>query len=201
MPSSYYFALARNLRTALAAVLLAAVLLVRFTALAAAVSAPARADASVSAVDGKPWLSENCISYKEFKTMQGGTMRQIETTVDATGTVVHTQYNGRVLIVQYKWCDHSIHDGFFQIGYYGPSGHRVGQTISMFDFTEKPGPLEHQPAGRALNPASQGTGPAMADTRHGGMPDSWGVTTPGQHVPHQPHHHGPRHYGLGNASH
>ena len=43
--------------------------------------------------------------------------------------------------------------------------------------------------------------PSPLYTRHGGVPDSWGVTTPGQHVSHQPHHHGPRHDGWGNASH
>jgi hypothetical protein len=110
------------------------------TTLAALIAAPLLALAPAAPVhadggDEAARLNKNCIDYREFKTMEGGTMRQIEAANDATGKVIHTQRHGRVLLKQYHWCGHPAYEGFFQISYYGASGHRIGQYVLLFDFT------------------------------------------------------------------
>lgn len=101
-----------------------------------AISAPAQAGP----------LDDNCISYKEFNDMTRDTMSGLERTVDATGFVVKTQMDGRILLKQYRWCGHYANEGFFQIMYArNKAGQYMSQYISLWDMTYS-GPLQHQPA-------------------------------------------------------
>jgi hypothetical protein len=71
----------------------------------------------------------------------GKTIRQIETWADVRGEgkIVNTQRHGKYIVKQYRWCGHTLGDGYFQIsGTRLASGKYAAEYASWFDYTSEP---------------------------------------------------------------
>lgn len=91
------------------------------------VAAPAEAGTS----------TPGCISQYEFSVMQRGTMNWMQNEyTTGPGSVVSYKNNGKNIIKQYPWCNHSASQGFFQVAYdMNAAGQYMGNNIVWFNFT------------------------------------------------------------------
>lgn len=89
-------------------------------------------------------LNDNCISYPEWASFERGTMKQVEARNDVTGTVVHTQQQGQLVLKQYSRCGMTQAQGFYQVFYAkNQAGQYMSQYITQWNLTKG---IAHQTA-------------------------------------------------------
>ena len=91
----------------------------------------ARADIP-SKGDPAPVVKDHCIDHREWLagTRTDRTRMEKSMGVYKDGKIVSSQHKGRHIIVQYKWCGHSLDDGYYEIAY--SLSERTGYHMSSY---------------------------------------------------------------------
>lgn len=109
------------------------------TALAVVIAAVALALVVSDVAQAKPRRTgDGCISWSEWQTLKRGPKREVEAAmgVVGAGTIVWTGGHGDNIIVRYRWCGHTLSEGYFQIRYdRNRYGTYMANYITWFNFT------------------------------------------------------------------